>query len=501
MKQISYFLLLPMIGACGLATAIDISRAHAAPPLAIKARVVHVGDGRTIAHAVVLVSGGRITAVGADLAVPDDAQVVEIDGGCLTPGLIDANARIESAEMIESSRRWSEDRASGAVDTEAGVDERSANEWDFHGADGDDTTVTYPLHFGEIGMRDGHVPDEETEHEDEGLPPLVSGVRSGVVVTEQSSEVVPQIRVLDGIDLTSGDFERLVRGGVTTVYASPDASAVIGARGAILHTAGPASDRVLVPAAAVKATIGSEPSRLGSYNRPPSRYGASVYMRRPNSRMGLVWVFRKAFYDVARRREGLPLYGADTADDEALDVLQQVVDGDVPLRIQARLQRDILAAIRLAEEFQLPFTLEEATEAYRCVDEIKAAGVPVIFGPIYSEPAGIRRSSGEGDQSRYFTFCALLEQGVPTALSAQEFREEDGLARQAMFAQRFGVRFDDALRAVTQTPAKLIGLDSELGTVTVGKRADLVLWSGEPFAATSKPLVVLVDGQIVVDQR
>jgi imidazolonepropionase-like amidohydrolase len=226
-----------------------------------------------------------------------------------------------------------------------------------------------------------------------------------------------------------------------------------------------------------------------------------MYVRRPNSRMGLVWVFRKAFYDVARRREGIAVYGADTADDEALDVLQEVVEGRVPLRIQARLQRDILAALRLAEEFQLRFTLEEATEAYRCLDEIKAAGVPVIFGPIYSEPAGIRRSSGEGDESRYFTFDALLKQGIPTALSAQEFREEDGLARQAMFAQRFGVSFDDALRAVTQTPAQLIGMDKELGTVEVGKRADLVLWSGEPFAATTRPLVVLVDGQIVVDQR
>jgi imidazolonepropionase-like amidohydrolase len=217
--------------------------------------------------------------------------------------------------------------------------------------------------------------------------------------------------------------------------------------------------------------------------------------------MGLVWVFRKAFYDVARRREGLPVYGADTADDVALDVLLDVVEGRVPFRIQARLQRDILAALRMAEEFQLSFTLEEATEAHLCLDEIKAAGIPVIFGPIYSQPAGIRRASGEGNQSRYFTFGALLEKGIPTALSAQEFREEDGLARQAMFAQRFGVDFDDALRAVTQTPAQLIGLDNELGTVEAGKRADLVLWSGEPFAATSRPLLVLIDGEIVLDQR
>jgi imidazolonepropionase-like amidohydrolase len=95
----------------------------------------------------------------------------------------------------------------------------------------------------------------------------------------------------------------------------------------------------------------------------------------------------------------------------------------------------------------------------------------------------------------------LLQAKIPTALSAQDLREEDGLARQAMYAQRFGVSFDDALRAVTQTPARLLGLEKELGTLVRGKRADLVLWSGTPFAATSMPLVVLIDGEVVLDRR
>jgi len=217
--------------------------------------------------------------------------------------------------------------------------------------------------------------------------------------------------------------------------------------------------------------------------------------------MGLVWVFRKAFYDAVRRRDGLDVYGADTAEPEALDVVLDIREGKVPLRIQARIQQDILAALRLAEEFDLKFTLEEATEAYRSIDELKAASVPVIFGPIYERPSGIRVRSGEGNQSRYYTFRALLEAKIPTALSAQDLREEDGLARQAMYAQRFGVSFDDALRSVTQTPARMLGLDKDLGTLDRGKRADLVLWSGTPFAATSMPQVVLIDGEVVLDRR
>jgi imidazolonepropionase-like amidohydrolase len=327
---------------------------------------------------------------------------------------------------------------------------------------------------------------------------LAVGVGPNTVVNEQGSEVVPYIRVLDSVNFDSPDFERLVRGGVTTVYVSPDSAAVIGARGAVVRTAGPEAQRVLTSAAAVKAVIGSDPSGM---NRTPYRTSVNLYVRRPNSRMGLVWVFRKAFYDALRRQRGVEAYGADTSSPEASAVLQEVLAGNVPLRIQARIQQDILAALRLADEFNLRFTLEEATEAYLCLDELKAKSIPVVFGPIYERPSGQQSRFMEGRRSRYHTFRSLLEAGIDTALSAQEFREEDGLARQAMYAMRFGVTFDDALRSVTQTPARMLGLESQLGTLEVGKRADLVLWSGQPFAATAKAAVVVVEGEIVVDAR
>jgi len=463
----------------------------ASPPVVIKADKVYVGDGRIVENGIVLIQDGRVRAVGPKVSIPKDATVIEAEGGCITPGLIDANARIESADMIAPSRR--------AVDT--GGEIESGDETATANVDDEDVEADADLDATSGPVRQTGPTGPMHVEPDEDLPPLVSGVRSTTVINEQSSEVVPHIHVVDALDLGSRDFDRLVRGGVTTVYASPDASAVIGARGTIVHTAGPRADRILVPAAAVKATIGSEPSSLGTYNRSPSRYSTSMYVRRPNSRMGLVWVFRKAFYDAVRRRDGLDVYGADTAEPEALDVVLDIREGKVPLRIQARIQQDILAALRLAEEFDLKFTLEEATEAYRSIDELKAASVPVIFGPIYERPSGIRVRSGEGNQSRYYTFRALLEAKIPTALSAQDLREEDGLARQAMYAQRFGVSFDDALRSVTQTPARMLGLDKDLGTLDRGKRADLVLWSGTPFAATSMPQVVLIDGEVVLDRR
>jgi imidazolonepropionase-like amidohydrolase len=468
--------------------------------LALKTRKVFIGDGRSVTDATVLVRGGRIAAIGRDVEIPENTRVIQLLDGIITPGLIDANARIENVDLIPASSKahsqgglatgWHDEQHEHPAHVEAAKEPDHAGLGTPHAILAPDAEVP-PMHVDPL-----HVGDD---HEDDVLP-LATGVRSSAVVNEQSSEVVPQIRVLDDLNLHTRDFDRLLRGGVTTVYVSPDAAAVIGARGTVVHTAGPAEDRVLVPAAAVKATIGTDPSYLGSYNRRPSPSSTTMYARRPNSRMGLTWVFRKAFYDAQRRAQGLQAYGADTASVSATGVLQQVLDGEVPLRIQARIQQDILTAIRLAEEFDLPFTLEEATEAYLCLDELKARSVPVIFGPIFETPVGSTMRSFEGRRSRFFTFRALLDAEIPTALSAQELREEDGLARQAMYAIRFGASPDAALRAVTQTPAQLLGLADQIGTVDVGKRADLVVWQGTPFEATSLVKMVLIDGDIVLDR-
>ncbi len=476
----------------GLSSLADLQAAS--PVLAVKAAKVYVGDGSVVEPGVVLIQDGRITDIGTELAVPDGATILDMGQASVTPGLIDANARIGSTNLIAPSRKGPTRDAlkGGMAEGVASVEEERQ-------VDADPASAADPTHTHAASDRGlpWHVGEEFPDADD---APAAMGIRPTEMVNEQSSEVVPHTNVLDSLNFDSDDFHRLVRGGVTTVYASPDASAVIAARGAVVHTAGPVDKRVLVAAAAVKATVGSEPSYFGSRNTTPSRNAVTMFARRPNSRMGLVWVFRKAFYDARRRQQGETAYGADTAGPEATAVLMDVLDGKTPLRIQARIQRDILTALRLTDEFGLRFTLEEATEAYLCIDELKARQVPVIFGPIYESATG-RRSRGDVARARYFTFRALLAAGIPTALSAQEYREEEGLARQAMYAVRFGVTFDDALRCVTQWPAQMLGLDSEMGTLETGKRADLVVWSEQPLAATSRIVAVMVDGEMVVDGR
>lgn len=484
----------------------------------LRAGTVHVGNGEVIEDGAVVVQNGKIVAVGpaGSMTVPDGATVIELGNGSISPGLIDANALIESADLISSGPRGGlADESDWATNQNPDTnalrlmfgDPRSMGGDHAHTPMACDGTRVCSL----ASLHDALGPDQTCPicggGPGAGLPgaamqaAFASGIGGRGSATEASSEVVPHTLVIDTIRFNSPDWERLARGGVTTVFASPDSAAVIGPRGAILHTAGPWGQRIVSEASDVKATIGQDTYLQGGGNNSPYRNFVTNRTRRPNSRMGVAWVFRKAFYDAQHYRDGEPLGGTDTPEAPALEVLAEIVAGNIPLRIQARTQLDIVTALRLSEEFGLSFTLLEATEAYRCLDELKAANVPVVFGPIYTEPSGVRRWSSETQESRLATIVGLIDAGIDTALSAQDLREEDGLIRQAMYAARAGLEPETALRTVTEIPARMLGLGDRLGTVAAGKQADLVLWTGEPLEATSKPAIVMIRGSVVVDDR
>ena len=447
----------------------------------LRAERVHTGDGRTIENGIVQVRDGRIVAVAADLPIPDGANVVALPSGYeITPGLIDANSKVEPEDLLRPLAR-----APSAVVRELfGLTAEPVQH--FHdprvcpeSASHEETRIC-PVCGGDAEDADDH----HDEH--------ISGVSGPSAISEQSSEVVPHTAWIDAIDLASPDFERLVREGVTTIYASPDPSAVIGARGAILRTAG--AERILSREAAVKATIGSDPYRFGTFNRRPSRFAVTHFSRRPQSRMGVGWIFRKAFYDTILRAAGGTPSGADTASARAHRVLEDVLAGKVPLRVQARTSSDIESAYRLCGEFGVPFTLVDPVEGYRVLDLLTERKVPIVFGPIFDVPNGLSARTGETRRARLHTLRDLLATGAPVALSAQDLREEDGLARQAMMAVRYGVSRARALELVTRIPAEILGVADEVGTLAPGKRADLVIWNGAPFAATSAVVEVYVDG-------
>jgi imidazolonepropionase-like amidohydrolase len=325
-----------------------------------------------------------------------------------------------------------------------------------------------------------------------------AGFASPINRAEHALECIPHLRVIDMIDLGHRDFDHLASAGVTTVYISADSASVIGAQGSIVKTGGPLRERVVRGAYGVKATVGREPIYKGARSRTPYR-GTTYLTRRPTTRMGLVWVFRKSFHDAMILAKGDTPHtrGEGSPSDEAIPYLQKILKGEIPLRIQARAQLDILTAIRLSDEFDLPFILEDATDANRCVNELREHKIPVIFGPLFDYPVGFRAASREMDRYRYSTPSVLLDAGITLALSANGLSGEASLPRQAMYAMRVGLSRRQALAAVTTTPAKLLGIADTAGSIEEGRPADLVVWSGEPFEATTRADVVVIGGSVV----
>lgn len=465
----------------------------------VQAGSLHIGDGRIINNATVVIRDGIIEAVGANLRPPAGARVINVPEGSITPGLIDANAVVDSGQ--ERTPPPAAGRGRGRGPRPRGEDfYKKLQEALTHADDAERCSLAADHNPSIICFECGHPENCGDENQTAALGAFAVGVNQRVSLAESSSEVIPETRVIDSINLRAPDFMRLARGGVTTVYVTADSAAVISSQGAVVHTGGPAEGRVIREVDSVKATMGTEPSRVGQRNGTPRAGNVTFNTRRPTTRMGVVWVFRKAFYDAAKWSKGLPVSGADTPQEVSMPALNSILEGRIPLRIQARMQHDILTAFRLADEFNLSFVLEEATEAHRCIDELKAHGTQVVYGPIFIDPTGLRARSGEVSGAQVNTLRTLLDAGITTALTAHDLRDEDGLARQAMYAMRFGLSRAEALRAVTLTPAEILGLDDQLGTVQKDKRGDLVVWSGKPFDATSRPVVVIIGGEVVVDR-
>ena len=523
-----------IIGLVAMLLVAGPSTARAVEGVLVLQGQLHTGDGQVHEDGVVVIENGRVVSVGVGVEIPDGAEKVR--GAVVTPGLVDAMC-VLNFEMNQTAGNFRPRGRPGracehCVDLHAGHGPVSL---EVRGLE--DCTVCPHLHGHECGgelprggsmravlaaLRErqhthsrvnelgelldvscgcvcGRAPLEATEAADA----LAVGVPPSATWAEHSNEVVPHTRVVDSINWFARDFERLVRSGVTTVFVSPDSASVIGARGAIVKTGGDLAQRVVRDMDAVKAAMGRDPATRGVANRlPPGRGGGvTLRTRRPTTRMGVEWVFRKAMYDARRVAAGLPLQGADQPPLEAVDTLNALLAGEIPLRIQARMQHDINTALRLSREFGLQFILEEGTEAYDCLPQLKAAGVPVIFGPIYDTPVGLRRFGGEASNARLSTATALHEAGVPFALTAQEMRDSEGLAGQAMQAVRFGLPRDAALSAITAMPAKLLGLEGEVGVLASGSAGDAVVWSGDPLDATTRPLAVVINGKVVYRDR
>jgi imidazolonepropionase-like amidohydrolase len=201
-------------------------------------------------------------------------------------------------------------------------------------------------------------------------------------------------------------------------------------------------------------------------------------------------VFRDALEYERRRtdftRAQMQTLSASAAD---LEALLPVLHGRLPLIAFANRRSDIETALRLAREFKLRLILAGAQEAWEVAAEIASAGVPVLVQPLDNIP------SYDALGVRYENASLLAKAGVKVVLLETDTHNSRNLRQQAGNAVSYGMTWDQALRAITLSPAEVFGVADRYGSLDVGKVANVVVWSGDPFEFTTAVEHVYIRGK------
>jgi imidazolonepropionase-like amidohydrolase len=291
---------------------------------------------------------------------------------------------------------------------------------------------------------------------------------------ESTLEITPNVRVLDAVDWSHRTFRAARSDGITTIALAPSTENVIAGRSCIVKTAGDPARRIIRKDHALVITAASDPSNGNqARNRPDS-----IYNRQPTNRMGVIWMLRS---ELGRAKAGSAAQAGP---------LGEALKGKRPVVCVSRIDADILSALRLREEFPLNLTIAGGQEAYKVRDALAAARVGVLLGKQSTTPG----NGPESSETVLNTAGLLNEAGVPFALTGGE------LLAQARFAVRHGLPRDAALAAITLTPAKLLGIDARIGAIAVGRDADLVALSGDPFDLSAVVRWTMTDGVIYSEE-
>jgi imidazolonepropionase-like amidohydrolase len=286
---------------------------------------------------------------------------------------------------------------------------------------------------------------------------------------EMTKEITPDYRVLTAVDWRARAFREALAEGTTCMGLAPGTDGVFAGLSCAVKTAG--TQRILQRETGLLITVASDPAAGNSARGRPD----SIYARQPTNRMGVVWMLRSTFDKAAREKT------------PELAVVREALAGQRQIYAVSRTDHDLLSLLRVAKEFKFAPTVIGGQEAYKVRKELAEAKVPVILGPLTTSASG---TGPEGSEVVWNQPGLLHKAGVPFALSGGHMLD------QARFAVRYGLSADVALEAITRTPARLLGLDSRIGTLEVGHDADLIALDGDPVELTTSIQWVLVDGKI-----
>ncbi|MBQ6933241.1 MAG: amidohydrolase family protein [Clostridia bacterium] len=379
----------------------------------INAKILTVTNG-TIENGALLVEEGKIAGYGADIQIPEGAEIIDAKGGWLTPGLIDAH--------------------------------------------------THMCVFGEPNTMPGLQGDGN----------------------EGSSPITPELDAVYALNPHDISIEKVRNAGFTTCYTGPGSANVIGGTGVTFKLRGNSPEEMEIPGHRhMKMALGENPKRFYGTNKKVA----------PWTRMGTGALLRKWLQMAKNYSDELIAFekgeGKKPNYDFQLEALVPVVRGEMKARIHAHRADDIETAIRISHEFNLDFSVEHATEGYKIIDILKENKVDVIIGPLIPSWAKMETWGRMPE-----TAGVLNEAGINVMLTADKSSATAHLPMEIGYCMARGLKFDDALEGITIRPARFLGVGDKVGSIEIGKDADIAIFNGNPFENFTLCKLTMIDGVV-----
>lgn len=370
--------------------------------------------GSDIENGQIIIEEGKIKAVGTNLELPEDAEIIDAKGYLITPGFVDGHCHIGM---------WEE-----------GIG--------FEGEDGN----------------------------------------------EDVEPITPQLRAIDAINPMDQGFVDAIEGGVTTAVTGPGSANVIGGTFLAMKTYGKrVDDMVIKDPVAMKIAFGENPKRV--YNEQH---------KSPVTRMAIAALLRETLYEAKQYMEDLEESKEDPDKkpdfDLKLEALLPVMKKEIPLKAHAHRADDIFTALRIAKEFDVDITLDHCTEGHLIPEELKEAGKSCFIGPTFGS-----RTKYELKNKSFETPKILYEAGIKIAIiTDSNVIPIQHIPMCAGMAVKAGLPEEEAWKSITINPAEMTGIGDRVGSLEVGKDADIAIFKGNPLLDTDyETLMTIIDGKVV----
>ena len=310
----------------------------------------------------------------------------------------------------------------------------------------------------------------------------------GCDYNEMNDIWTPQLRAIDGINPRDPSLAIARKAGVTCVCTGPGSANVLGGTFLAMKTVGDRIDNMIVKdPVAMKCAFGENPKRCYRDKCDSTRMSTAAFLRGALMQAKDYGARKRAANGDATK---MPAYN------QKLEALLPVLAGEIPLKAHAHQANDIFTALRIAHEFGLRITLEHVTEGHLIVDELaKEKDVPMAVGPSLTHA-----SKFELQNKSWATPGVLAKAGCHVSIiTDNSVIPQQYLPLCAGMAVKAGMDEFDALKAITINPAEHIGVADRVGSLEVGKDADVVVTAGCPFEVMTEVKVVFIDGARIVE--